>query len=61
MRWLEQAFALGFRDQHTIREEPAFEKYRKDARFREFTDTLSRARAARAEGPRIERSSDAAH
>jgi tetratricopeptide (TPR) repeat protein len=35
-RWMERALDLGFRDRRAMREEPAFERYRGAARFREL-------------------------
>ena len=36
LRWLTHARQLGFHDEQAIRDEPAFDKYRDDARFREL-------------------------
>jgi tetratricopeptide (TPR) repeat protein len=36
LRWLTHARQLGFRNEQAIRDEPAFDKYRDDARFREI-------------------------
>jgi tetratricopeptide (TPR) repeat protein len=36
LRWLTHARQLGFRNEQAIRAEPAFDKYRDDARFREL-------------------------
>jgi len=36
LRWLTHARQLGFRNELAIRNEPAFDKYRDDARFREL-------------------------
>ena len=36
LRWLTHARQLGFRNELAVRSEPAFEKYRDDARFREL-------------------------
>jgi tetratricopeptide (TPR) repeat protein len=35
-RWLTHARQMGFRDEQAIRNEPAFDKFRGDARFREL-------------------------
>jgi tetratricopeptide (TPR) repeat protein len=43
VRWLEQAMQLGFSDRDAIRQEPAFDPYRDDARF----SALLEAREAR--------------
>lgn len=37
-RWMARAVELGFRDRRAMREDPAFEPYRGDARFRELVD-----------------------
>lgn len=36
LRWLMHARQLGFRNEQAIRNEPAFDKYRSDAHFREL-------------------------
>ena len=36
LRWLTHARQLGFHDERAIRNEPAFDKYRDDARFRDI-------------------------
>ncbi|MEO5814835.1 MAG: tetratricopeptide repeat protein [Gemmatimonadaceae bacterium] len=36
LRWLTHARQLGFRNEQAIRDEPAFDKYRNDAVFREL-------------------------
>ena len=36
LRWLTHARQLGFHNEQAIRDEPAFDKYRDDARFREI-------------------------
>ena len=51
LRWLTHARQLGFRNEQAIRNEPAFDKYRDDARFRELvmpsSCTLCRAAPTR--------------
>jgi tetratricopeptide (TPR) repeat protein len=36
LRWLTHARQMGFRNEHAIRNEPAFDKFRDDARFRQL-------------------------
>jgi Tfp pilus assembly protein PilF len=39
-RWLARAFDEGFRPRDLVREEPAFRRYRDDARFRALSDSI---------------------
>lgn len=51
-RWLKWALDFGLRSRQAVREDPAFEKYRGDPRFRALADSVDVSKLSRAEGRR---------
>ncbi|MFN2397495.1 MAG: amidohydrolase family protein [Gemmatimonadaceae bacterium] len=49
-RWLKWALDFGLRSRQAVREDPAFEKYRADPRFRALADSIDVSKLSRAEG-----------
>ncbi|MDQ3520602.1 MAG: amidohydrolase family protein, partial [Gemmatimonadota bacterium] len=49
-RWLKWALDFGLRSRQAVREDPAFEKYRGDARFRALADSVDVSKLSRSEG-----------
>jgi Tfp pilus assembly protein PilF len=56
-RWLARAIEEGFRPRELVREEPAFQRFRDDARFRALSDSIDRRIQPR--GERVARRPDA--
>lgn len=50
LTWLARSLELGYRSREAMRNEPEFEKYRSDRRFKELTDSVDVSKFSKADG-----------
>ena len=50
LTWLEKSLAAGYRSRQVMRDDPEFEKYRGDARFKQLTDSMDVSKLSKADG-----------